>query len=159
MSRTVERRWAVVVAGYAVFVALVILAAIPVYRLAEPSWRPGVVRIAAALILSVGLLHARGTLRAVIEEAELARVAQATHQASLEPSLDRQFIECRNSIKWSMRDHRYFERTLWPRLRVLGIARSGARRESLSRPPGRAFRRGPSLTALRELVATLESRQ
>jgi hypothetical protein len=47
---------------------------------------------------------------------------------------------------------------LWPRLVALARA-TGVSADALEKPPGRRFGRGPSITTLARLIASLEARR
>jgi membrane protein implicated in regulation of membrane protease activity len=68
MPRPPERRWPLVLAGYVLFVALAGIASALIYYLVEAPRRPLVVRLTAALILSVVAIHLSKRIRARIEE-------------------------------------------------------------------------------------------
>lgn len=147
MLRPPERRWPVLV-GYVVFLGVVALVTTPVYLLVESRWQPLVVRVAAALVLSVALVRVH---RAVARRVE--RDAASAFDAALEPPsvparVDRRLGELHGEVRAAVRSRRSFEQILWPRLRALGAVAPP--------PPSRRFGRGPSVEALLAVVARLD---
>jgi len=131
---------------------LLVLAAIPVYLVLKPSWRPMVVRLACALVVAAGCIHARRRVRRAI--GEYAPSALDTPPApSPVPEIDQRFLRARVDIALSLRSRPYFDRVLWPRL----LALAGGRLEP---PAGRRWvrRRGPSPAALAKLMGEVERR-
>ena len=152
-----ERRWPLVVAGYGILVTLVAGGSAPIYYLVESSNRPLVVRVAAALILGAVVIHLAKTVRARLDDQALSGFELALEPRRLEPSLDRRFVEIRKDLQFSASNRHYFERVLWPELVALADgAPYRPSREPLVKPSGRLFRRGPSLTTLRKLIAAIE---
>jgi hypothetical protein len=157
MLRPPERRWPRVAANYAVFLALLAVAVVPVHRAVEAANRPLVIRLAGALVLVVVLIHLATRLRARIEAQGPSDFEGALHPLPLAPTLDPRFAEIRDELRYSARSERYFDRVLWPQL--IALADRVPRRPSpqvLVKPAGRFFRRGPALTTLRELIASIE---
>jgi hypothetical protein len=135
-------------------VALIVgvaLVAMPARALVSGSARPLVVRLACAVVIAVVLLHLRRGLVRRIEDEEAAAMTAPPGASSppVTPVLDPWFVDLHESVRWSVRSERYFERVLLPRLRAL------ARRGVDGPRPGGWGRRG-RLAHLRALVARLE---
>jgi len=143
-------------AGYAVFIALVAGGAAPVYFILEPAKRPLAVRLAAALVMGVGVIRLVKTVRARLDARPPSNFELGLEPPRREVSLDPQFVQIRDDLQFGARRAGYFDRVLWPRLVALA-ERSPLRSAPapLVRPPGRLFRRGPSLITLRNLIATI----
>ncbi len=150
-----------VLAGYAAFGALVGLGALPLAVGVEPANRPVVIRLAAGLFLAVALAHIRGAARRALD----AETPSAFDRALLperreRPAIDRQLRELLDDARFGPASQRYWTRLAWPRLCALADRLPG--RPVLVQPPRSRLRRllgrGPSLAALRELVARLEGR-
>ncbi|HEV8439558.1 MAG TPA: hypothetical protein VGT40_15830 [Methylomirabilota bacterium] len=152
-----ERRWPLVLAGYALFLILVGTASAPIYYLVEVPHRPLVVRLAAALILAVVAIHLSKKVRAGLEDQSPSAFELALEPGRPQPTLDQQFVRVRDDLHYSAQDGRYFDQVVWPELAaVADRSRRAIGREPLAKPPGRFFRRGPSVMALRNLIATIE---
>jgi len=143
--------WARRLVARALLALLLVLAAIPVYLVLKPSWRPMVVRSACALVVAAGCLHARRRVRHAL--GEYARSAFDTPPAPPAPEMDQHFLRARVDIALSIRSRPYFDRVLWPRLLTLAGG-------SLEPPAGRRWlrRRGPSPATLAKLIALAERR-
>jgi hypothetical protein len=144
------------VAGYALFIALVAGGAAPVYFILEPAKRPLVARLAAALVMGVALIRLVKTVRARLDARPPSDFERALEPPRREVSLDPQFVQIRDDLQFGARRAGYFDRVLWPRL-VAPAERSPlpSVRAPLVQPSGRFFRRGPSLTTLRNLIAAI----
>ncbi len=152
-----ERRRRGIVAGYAVLLAAVGLAATPAYVYAESPNRPVIVRLAIAVVVGVVLLH---LLR--ITRARIAAQAPSAFEAALVPAraelrLAPLFVALRDEIRFSVAHQRYFEHVLWRRLLELTAGRRGRSSDGWpAKPPGRLLGRGPSLATLRRLIDEIE---
>jgi hypothetical protein len=156
MSPPRERRWPLLVAGYAVFIALVAGGAAPVYFILEPAKRPLVVRLAAALVMGVAVIHLMKMVRARLDARPPSDFELALEPPRREVSLDPQFVQIRNDLQFGASRSGYFDRVLWPRLVALAERPPlGPAPARLVYPPGRFFRRGPSLITLRNLIAAI----
>lgn len=152
-----EHRWPGIVAGYAILLTLVGLAATPVYFYAEPANQPAVVRLAVAVVVGVALIHLVKIVRATIEAQPASAFEQALAPRSPEPRLAQIFVTLRDEIRYSAASQGYFEHVLWPRIVALVARQPRGVQPSPVKPPGRRLLgRGPSLATLRALVARLE---
>lgn len=145
---TADRVLVGIVVRCAVLGGVVFLAAVPAYVYVEPSWRPLVARLAAALVLGVALLQLRRTLVERIAEGGASALDDARHRRGPEPSVPHHFLDLTRDVRAALRSRRYFDEVLWPRLAAFTS-------RPLVRPPVRRGR-GPSLTALREVIADVE---
>jgi hypothetical protein len=148
-------------AGYAAFATLVGLGALPLVLAAEPANRPFVIRLAASLLLAVALLHIHSTARHAVDAQPPSAFDQALRRKRAErPDIDRQLRELLDDVRFGPASQRYWSRVAWPRL--CGLAEQLPGRPLLVEPPRSRLRRllgrGPSLAAVRDLVARLESR-
>jgi hypothetical protein len=136
----------------ALLVLLLILAAIPVYLVLKPSWRPIVVRLACALVVAAGCIHARRRVRRAIGEYPPSTL-DTPPASPPAPEMDQHFLRARVDIALSIRSRAYFDRVLWPRL----LALAGG---SLEPPAVRRWirRRGPSPGTVAKLIAEVERR-
>jgi hypothetical protein len=142
--------------GYAVLVALLVLATVPLYHLAEPADRPRIVRFSAAVVLAVALIHLVRIVGARFAAQPPSGFDRALEPARTEPVGPRHFVEWRDELHWSVARQSYFEHVLWPRL--LALAAGTADGTPLPKPAGRRFGRGPSLATLKRLITMLEER-
>jgi hypothetical protein len=154
------RRNVRLVAGYALFAGLLILATTPIYLSAQPSTRGAVVRLAAGVFVGAILLPLGRALRRWIDAQPPSRFELALERTPAEPVLAAPFLKLRDEVRNSARDQRYFEHVLWERiLALLSRLPSGSGEVIAAKPRGRRFsRRGPSLAALRDLIAAIEER-
>jgi hypothetical protein len=150
-----ERRWPSIVAGYVIlFVAVAIVTTI-MYRFAEALYRPAILRAAAGVVLGVVALHIRTLVRQSLESQPWSIFDAALAAAPRPPVVDRLFEELQSEVKFSVSSASYFDHVLWRRLHALHQAVAGG--EPLAKPRRRRWlRRGPSLAALADAVATIE---
>lgn len=158
MPQAHERRrwqWA---AGYLVFLVCVWIALAPVYSYVESPYRAAVVRAGAALVLGVALIQLRGAVKRHNAAQPSSAFDGAVNRGPNEPDLAPIFLKLRNEVRFSTEDQRYFENALWPRvLRLLAGRDQRSRKGAPAMPAGRRWiRRGPSLAALRDLIAQIE---
>jgi hypothetical protein len=140
--------------GYCVLL-LVLTGITTVIYLSVPDARqPLVLRFAAVVLLGIVLVHIRSRLRADFDGSP-SEFERALHperpSAKIDPLLPRLHEELRNSIA----SRRYFEQFLWRRLLRLAELR-GSKEEFKPPAPGWRSRRGPSLTAISELIGRIE---
>ena len=160
MVQSPERRWLRLLAGYLLFLGILVLAMTPVYFYADPSHRPTVVLLGGALFLGVALIHLRNLARECLEAQPPSAFETALHRAPPEPRVAPLFVKLQNEIRFSIKSQQYFEQVLWPRILHLLAARTGQQLAAAPVMPGgrRLLRRGPSPAALRDLIAELEER-
>jgi hypothetical protein len=145
---TADRPLAAIAVRCVVLGAIVLLAAVPVYVYVEPSWRALVARLAAAFVLGVALLQLRRVLADRVERGGASALDEARRRRGPEPAVPHRFLDLTRDVRAALRSRRYFDEVLWPRL----TAFTG---RPLARPPVRPGR-GPSLAALRAVIADIE---
>jgi hypothetical protein len=137
------------VAAHCAAVAFVVaVATVPLYVWVEPAWRGLVARAASALVLGVALLQLRRLLVDRLEGDGLWALDEARRRPRAELAVPHHFRHLASDVRAAARSRRYFEQGLWPRLVALTS-------RPLTRPPLRPGR-GPSLAALRRLIADIE---
>ena len=149
------------VLGYAVLAAIVAAVALPVALAAAPVNRPLVIRVAAGVVLALILVDIRGAARATLDAAPPSDFERALRPSRIErPSVDRQFGELYDDVRFGPASQRYWSRVAWPRLCELADRLPGRPRpvEPARSRLRRWLGRGPSLAALRDAVARLEER-
>ena len=140
-------------AGRAILVTVVVLAAMPVYLSLDAAWRPLIVRLACAGLVGLVCLRVVAGLGRAAER-DIASPLDAPAPPVPEPELDSRFVRLRDEVVFSTRSRRYFDAILWPRL-------CGLAGEDLPRPAerhGLRRRLGPSLAVLEDLIARIERR-
>jgi hypothetical protein len=154
-----ERRWLRLLAGYLVFVGCLALIVTPLYLYVEPSYRPVVIRLAAAVVVGIALLHLRGIVRERIDAQPASAFELALHRTPMEPRLAPLFLKLRDEVRFSTTSQKYFERVLWARILAVLVRGPGGRVPAVPpvMPAGRRLlRRGPSLRTLRNLIGRIE---
>jgi hypothetical protein len=151
-----------VLVGYVALATLVGLAALPITVSADPANRPFVIRLAAAVLLAVILLHIRGAAGRAVDMEPPSAFDRALRPARAEKiPIDRVFRELLDDVRFGPASHRYWTRVAWPRLCALAERLPG--RPSLVEPVRSRIRqllgRGPSFAQLRDLVSRLEERR
>jgi hypothetical protein len=155
MPRPSRRAWFGLIGRYLVLLAMVALIASSVYAAADADWRPTVLRLAVATVVSVVLIHLYRHLRRQLDEAPPSEFDQARLRPPADPMVPRRIVRWQENVQYGVRSQRYFRQILWPRLVQLGEERG--LREPLQEPPGRPWlRRGPSLAAISEVVRRIE---
>ena len=147
--------------GYAALVTLVGLATLPIAVAAAPANRPMVIRLAAGVLLAIILVDVRGAARGMLEEDPSSpRERLGWRRPDARPNIDRQFTELLDDVRFGPASQRYWSRVAWPRLCALADRLPG--RPLLVEPTRSRLRRwlglGPSLAAVRDVVARLEDR-
>lgn len=137
-------------AARALGAALVLLAAIPGYLMLTPPWRTLAVRLAcAAAVVAVSMGVLRRVRASLADAPPFAIGAGAAVPAPAE--LDERFVRLRDELRFGIRNGRYFDMALWPRLERL------AGSDPLA-PPPRRRRSGPTREALEGLIGEIERR-
>jgi hypothetical protein len=140
-------------AGRAILVSLVVLAAMPLYLSLDAAWRPLIVRLACGALVAVACTRVMRALGRAVERDTVSPL-DAPPPAVPEPELDSRFVRLRDEVVFSTRSRRYFDAILWPRL--VGLAGSDLPRPAERR--GLRRRRGPTLAVLEDLIARIERR-
>jgi hypothetical protein len=143
-----ERPLAGIAVRGAVLAGVVLLATVPAYVYVEPSWRPLVARLAAALVVGITLLQLRRALVDRLARATASPLDEARARRGPGPAVPHHFVDLMDTVRGAVRSRRQFEEILWPRL----VALAGRPLEPPPRRPGR----GPSLARLREVVTDIE---
>jgi hypothetical protein len=155
-----ESHWFRVLAGPAALTALVVVVTLPIAVAIEPTLRPAVIRVAAALVVGFTLMRVTGQVRARFEAEPRSAFEAALHPVRAPVSIDQRFTDLRDEIRLAALSERFFHRALWPRL--LALADRLPYRPALVSPARSRIRRllrlGPPVAALRELIAELERR-
>jgi hypothetical protein len=113
-------------------------------------------RVATAIVLGLAALRIRTLVRLALDDQAYSGFDAATGTvASAAPDRTR-FQQLHDEVCFGAKSQRYFDLVFWPRLLVL--AREPAA-QSLPKPPGRSFGRGPSVETLTRLVAAIEARR
>jgi hypothetical protein len=155
MRRPSRRAWLGLIGRYVVLLAAVALIASSVYAAADADYRPTVLRLAVAAVVSVVLIHLYRHLRRQLDEAPSSEFDRARLRPPADPTVPRRILHWQESVQQSVRSQRYFRQVLWPRLVQLGEERGLG--EPLQEPRGRPWlRRGPSLAAISEIVRRIE---
>jgi hypothetical protein len=148
-----------IVVGYVALGGVVGLAFTPVVLGVAPASRPAMIRLAAAIVLGVALIHLRVVAGRRVRSEPPSAFDRALTSEPLSPATDRHFRECLEGVRHGSAREGYWRRVLWPHLCVLAERYHGA---ALPEPPRsavrRLFRQGPHLAQIRELVRRLESR-
>ncbi|HTT80286.1 MAG TPA: hypothetical protein VMF86_11460 [Stellaceae bacterium] len=158
MPRYRERRWPLVVAGYAVLFAVMAPATAYIYDAAAAANRPMVIRLAVVLVVGVMLLHLRGYFRGDPRWERPSEFDDALTAPPPRARLDPGFVKIRKEVADSRASRFYFEKLLWPRLCALAAAR-GCRPSDAPLPTERGwpFRgRSRRAAAIAGLVARIE---
>lgn len=158
MPRYRERHFPRIVGGYGVLLVAVAAVGDFAYEAVSPRNRSMVIRLAAALIVAVVLIHIHTRFRGDPQwdppsEFDDALVRE-TPAAKLAPA----FAKLRSEIANSVGRRSYFDNVLWPHLRALVEARGGdvALFEQALPPKARLWWRGPSRHALIALIDRIE---
>jgi len=154
-----EIRWWRLLLGYLLFAGLLAVALTPLYFLVQPAHRAGVVRLGAALLAAIALIHLRRIAREAIEAQPASHFERALQPPLTEQHIAPLLLKLRDEVRISTTDQRYFEDILWSRILRILRGRAEGSTAAPEMPHGhRFFRRGPSLTALRDLIAQIEER-
>jgi hypothetical protein len=153
-----ERRWPRIVAAYAALLLVTGALTSFLYDTAAPGNRPEVIRVAAAFVVAVILIHLRSYFRGDPRWEPSSEFADASAKEPLRVKLDPGFAKLRDEVANSLSSWAYFEKTLWPRLGGLAGAAEPPSQLPLPSERGR-WGRGPSARSLAALVARIESRR
>jgi hypothetical protein len=121
------------------------------------GYRPTAIRLIGALVLLVAVSRVRAIVQASVERRP-AWGDEPGEGGSHGLATDARAARFDDEIRFSARSQSYFDHLLWPRLVALARSRGGSP-ETLEKPPGRTFGRGPSLAALARVIASLEARR
>ena len=154
-TRDRERRWPWTVAGYALLLAVVAAAAGFAYDSVAPIHRPGVIRVAVAVVLAVVLIHLRSHFRGDPRWDPPSSFEDALRRQAPPPKVDPGFVKLRDEVANGLASRSYFRNILWPRLCALAQTRRPP--VVLTPPPERGWPgRGPARRDLAELIERIE---
>jgi hypothetical protein len=122
------------------------------------GYRPTAIRLIGALVLLVAVSRVRTIVQGSVERRPAWGVDETGEGGSDGRVTDARATRFDDEIRFSARSQSYFEHLLWPRLVALARSRGGSP-DTLEKPPGRTFGRGPSLAALARVIASLEARR
>jgi hypothetical protein len=122
------------------------------------GYRPTAIRLIGALVLLVAVSRVRAIVQACVERRPAWGIDETGEGGPVGPATDARAARFHDEIRFSARSQSYFEHLLWPRLVALARSRGGSP-DTLEKPPGRAFGRGPSVAALARVIASLEARR
>lgn len=147
---------AAVLAGFLALAVALVVGILIIQFLVDQPYTHAAVRLVAAAVLVVAVSRIRAVVSALVERPSAWE--ERAGEARWTPSPHSHFEHFHDEIRFGARSRRYFDHVLWPRL--CALAREGTEPAApLERPPGRRFGRGPSLEALRALIASLERRR
>jgi hypothetical protein len=150
-----ERRWPLIVGGYAVLFTVVAALAAFIHDIAPPSDRPVVIRLAVAFAVAVIILHLRSYFRGDPRWDPPSEFEAALKPKPVVPKLDPSYARLREQVENGFANRSYFEKVLWPRLDALARAQG---REELSPPAGWGWlHRGPPRRAVAALIERIEA--
>jgi hypothetical protein len=122
------------------------------------GYRPTAIRLIGALVLLVAVSRVRAIVQACVERRPAWGIDETGEGGPVGPATDARAARFHDEIRFSARSQSYFEHLLWPRLVALARSRGGSP-DTLEKPSGRAFGRGPSVAALARVIASLEARR
>jgi hypothetical protein len=151
---THERRWLATVRSCLALSLAVSAVAYPIY-VSVADERQLVVRLAAALILGLVLLQIHNRVRGDLDGQPASRFDLAREPIPRAVKIDPHFKELHSELQHSLKSRSYFDHVLWPRL--LAVAE---RQGSILKPPALRWpaARGPSLSAIANLISSIERR-
>jgi hypothetical protein len=155
MAARRERRWPRIVAGYAVLLLVIGALTAFLFDTASPGNRPAVIRVAAAFVVAVILIHLRSYFRGDPRWEPGSEFADASAREPPAAKLDPGFEKVRNEVANGLGSSRYFDEILGPRLTTLARARGTPDGLPLPSQHG-SWGRGPSARTLSALLARIE---
>ncbi len=146
-------------AGGVALGALVFTALLLIELLVDAPFRKTAMRLVVATVLAIAAYRVR--TRVGLGVAQQPRSTfNAAGEPAAPPARERtRFDQLHDAVRSSTRNQRYFDAVFWPRIVSLAEAKTGEPADWLLKPPSRSFGRGPSLVALRDLVASIEVRR
>ena len=148
-------RGAGLLAGLAVFLALGAAVALTESFVAE-GYRATAIRLIAALVLLIAVSRVRAIVHGTVERRPAWGAEDAAEGLPDTEAADPRWARLHDEIRFSARSQSYFDHLLWPRLVALARERGGSA-DTLEKPPGRSFGRGPSVAGLARVIASLEA--
>jgi hypothetical protein len=145
-----ERQWPWIVAGYAVFFALLAAATSLLYDSVAPEYRPFVIRLAVVIVVGSLIVHIWKYFRGDPRWDAPSMFEEALQRQPVIPKLDPGFVRLRQELANARQSRSYFEKIFWPRLLALGGARG--QREAPMLPERNWLGRGPSYRTIEGLL-------
>jgi hypothetical protein len=151
-----DRRWPRIAAAYAALLLFAGTLTAFLYDSAAPDNRPGIIRVAAAFVVAVILIHLRSYFRGDPRWEPSSEFADALAREPPAVKLDPAFRKLRDEVANSLASWSYFDKIL--KLRLSALARARGLPAELPLPDKRRWwGRGPSARSLATLVARIES--
>jgi hypothetical protein len=150
-----ERRWPWVVAGYAVFFALLAAATSLLYDSVAPEYRPFVIRLAVVIVVGILIVHIWKYFRGDPRWDATSTFEEALQPRPVIPKLDPGFVRLRQELANARQSRSYFDKLFWPRL--LALARAHGQREAAMPPEAGWLGRGPSYRTIKGLLDHIAS--
>jgi hypothetical protein len=153
MSSIPEQPWRGTVVACLAWAALAVAIAYPIYVSVDNAYQELVVRLAAAAILGIVMLHILSCIARRFEAEPQSRFDLAREPTSREVKIDPHLLDLFGEVRHSMKSRRYFENVLWPRLLALADRQKLMLRRPALRWPAA---RGPSLISIGKLISSIE---
>ena len=151
-------RWGVL-AGAAALGALLIAALVLIELLVDAPSRATAARLVAAAVLAIAAGRLRTGVQRGVEAQPPSTFDLAGRRAQGPDPEPLRLHQLDVEVRSAARHQRSFDAVLWPHLVALAEARTGEPAAWLAKPPGRSLGRGPSLTVLAGLIASIEGRR
>jgi hypothetical protein len=145
-----ERQWPWIVAGYAVFFALLAAATSLLYDSIAPEYRPFVIRLAVVIVAGSLIVHIWKYFRGDPRWDAPSTFEEALQPQPAIPKLDPGFVRLRQELANARQSRSYFDKIFWPRL--LALARAHRQGEAPKPPERNWFGRGPSYRTIEGLI-------
>ena len=153
MSQIPDQAWRGTVVACVAWGALTAAIAYPIYVSVDDAYQELVLRLAAAAILGVVMLHIHSRIARGFEAEPQSRFDLAREPTSREVKIDPHLLDLFGEVRHSVKSRRYFDNVLWPRL----LALAGRQQLILKRPALRwPAARGPSLISIGKLISSIE---
>jgi len=145
-----ERQWPWIVAGYAVFFALLAAATSLLYDSVAPEYRPFVIRLAVVIVVGILIVHLWKYFRGDPRWDGTSSFEEALQPRPMIPKLDPGFVRLRQELANARQSRSYFDRISWPQL--LALAHAHGQREAPRVPERNWLGRGPSYRTIEGLL-------
>ena len=150
-----ERQWPWIVAGYAVFFALLAAATSLLYDSVAPEYRPFVIRLAVVIVVGSLIVHLWKYFRGDPRWDATSTFEEALQPRPVIPKLDPGFVRLRQELANARQSRSYFDKIFWPRL--LALAHAHGQREAPRVPERNWLGRGPSYRTIKGLLDHIAS--
>jgi len=145
-----ERQWPWIVAGFAVFFAILAAATSLLYDSVAPEYRPFVIRPAVVIVVGSLIVHIRKYFRGDPRWDAPSTFEEALQPQPAIPKLDAGFVRLRQELANARQSRSYFDKIFWPRL--LALARAHEQQEAPMPPERSWLGRGPSYRTIYGLL-------